>query len=162
MGMITEWRSIAVDEIDTVQSASDDELADWLERTAMDATTLDLDKQWHALHAAITGTLWETGGPGGRAVLGGTEFGEDLGYGPSRLLTAAEVAQVAGELDAIGPEGFAAQIPNDALRSTELYPSGVEWTDPDEREWLESSFDQLRAFYRSAADQGRAVVIVIT
>ncbi len=47
---------------------------------------LDLDKAWHGLHWLLTGTADDTDTPAGQAILGGTEIGEDKGYGPSRLL----------------------------------------------------------------------------
>jgi hypothetical protein len=162
MGMVTMWRAVPADELGRVAGLDPDAFFEWLEEEPGDGSVLDLDKQWHALHAAMTGSAWETGAPCGRAVLGGAEFGEDHGYGPARALSASEVAEVADELDALGADGFAAALVPDRFVGLEVYPSGVVWSDPDERRYLEASFAELRAFYRRAAAAEQAMVILIT
>ena len=56
---------------------------------------LNLEKSWHVLHYLLTGKAEEAPGPLGNAILGGTEIGGDLGYGPARFLTPQQVREVA-------------------------------------------------------------------
>jgi hypothetical protein len=55
---------------------------------------LDLQKSWHLLHYLFTGSLDDTSLPGG-ALLAGEVLGEDVGYGPARLLDEIETAEFA-------------------------------------------------------------------
>ena len=51
----------------------------------------DLDKAWHGIHYLLTGTAWEGGRPLNFLVAGGRPVGDiDVGYGPARVLSAAE------------------------------------------------------------------------
>jgi hypothetical protein len=159
--MVTQWHAVDAEQVDAIVALDPDEFFDWLELGAGDRSLLDLDKQWHALHGVLTGTAWNVDVPCGRAVLGGTEFGEDLGYGSPRMLRSADVAEVAAELDQLGVDGFAAAISPDRLVALDVYPSGVDWGDPEEHDYLVESFEQLLAFYRRAADAGQAVLIAI-
>lgn len=161
MGMVTVWHAMDQEEAAALRGLDGEAIAERLEAHPPE-DVLDLDKQWHAVHAVLTGDAWDTTAPRGRAVLGGEEIGDDLGYGPPRLLAADAVAEVAAELDALGRAGFSSAIDPERLAELDVYPSGVPWGDAFERQWLEDSFDQLRAFYRRAADAGRSIVIVIS
>jgi hypothetical protein len=46
---------------------------------------LDLEKSWHILHYLFTGDVGPVGSPGD-GLLAGEDLGEDVGYGPPRLL----------------------------------------------------------------------------
>ena len=166
MGMVTEWHALPPAEAAQVVQLDEETFVDWLEaRTDEDDTSgdvLDLDKQWHVVHAVLTGTAWDTDGPCGRAVLGGSEFGNDLGYGPARFLAAAEVAEVADELDNVAAAGFDEAIDAEVLAELDVYPSGIPWDEPEERRYLVESCEELRAFYRRAATAGHAMVILIS
>src|SRR5262249_15422317 len=60
------------------------------------ARYLDIDKTWHIIHFLLNNHAWEGRGPLFGAVLGGTELtDEDLGYGPARYLTPANVGATA-------------------------------------------------------------------
>jgi len=49
--------------------------------------SVSLDKAWHGLHYLLCGALEPAPGPLGQAVFGGTEIGEDPGYGPARYFS---------------------------------------------------------------------------
>lgn len=53
------------------------------------------------VHYLLTGTAWDESTMLGKAIMGGSEVGEDLGYGPARLLPASVVKRVAAALDAV-------------------------------------------------------------
>jgi hypothetical protein len=46
--------------------------------------SVSLDKAWHGLHYLLCGKLEPAPGPLGQAVFGGSEIGENRGYGPER------------------------------------------------------------------------------
>jgi hypothetical protein len=93
-----------------------------------------------------------------RAVLGGTEIGDDFsGYGPARFFTTAQVAVLAAVLIDPQTEREAGDR-FDPARMTDLqiYPFG--WDEPGARDWILDAFRDLRRFYAEAAVHGRAVV----
>src|SRR5262245_31900716 len=76
---------------------------------------LDLDKSWHALHFLLAGTEWEPTEGAGEAVLGGEPIGEDVGYGPARLLTADQVHVIADHLRGLDIDALRARYDANAL-----------------------------------------------
>src|SRR4051812_34848725 len=63
---------------------------------------LDLDKSWHIIHFLLAGDAWAGKQPHANAICGGAELGDtDVGYGPARYLTPAQVKEVAGALSGI-------------------------------------------------------------
>jgi hypothetical protein len=71
---------------------------------------LRIDKSWHGIHFLLTGSAWGGKPPLSNAVLGGKEFGQDLGYGPARYLTPDQVKEVAAALDEITEATLRAQF----------------------------------------------------
>src|SRR6185312_399033 len=59
---------------------------------------LDIHKSWHGLHWLLCQEPWDGPEPLKHAVLGGQEIGEDMGYGPARLVDATTVRAVAEAL----------------------------------------------------------------
>jgi hypothetical protein len=67
--------------------------------------SLDIDKTWHIIHFLLNGDAWEGSGPLFDAVLGGSQLtDEDIGYGPARFISPAEVAATAHALRSISGE----------------------------------------------------------
>ena len=60
-----------------------------------------MDKEWHGIHFLLTGDAWSTDGEYCSIVFGGTEIGPDISYGPARMLTAQQVADIASKLQAL-------------------------------------------------------------
>jgi hypothetical protein len=113
---------------------------------------LDLHKHWHILHFALTGSVEEVPGPAGDALLGGEELGEDLGYGPLRVLSVERVQAVAAHLAEVGVQGIVSGI------RTRRVPDEVYGAD-FAREWEELRYRAraLCRFYEEAArEAGRA------
>ena len=120
---------------------------------------LDLDKMWHGLHYVLTGSAWDGDPPISLAVLGGTEIGEDTGYGPPRYLMPDEVRAVAAALDGTPHELFMERFDPSTMNDAELY-SGY-W-DECEPEYMRQLLGELAAFYASAAAAGMAVLICLS
>jgi hypothetical protein len=122
---------------------------------------LELEKAWHGLHYLLTGNAQEATPGAGQAVLGGTDIGPDLGYGPARLLTPGEVATVSAALAVLTPDILRARFDPVALDEAEVYPSG--WAERDENsQWLLDAFEDLQKFYATAAANGSGVLLYLT
>lgn len=120
--------------------------------------SVDLDKSWHAIHYLLTGEQYDGEPPLCNAVLGGDPVGEDLGYGPARYLTAAEVVDVADALGTVDPDDLRQRYGDGSpLADADIYPS-IWDRDPDGLDYVLTHFAELVAFYRRAADNGRAVL----
>jgi len=121
-----------------------------------------LEKSWHGLHFTLTGEEWGEDGPRAFLLAGGEPVGDDLGYGPGRLLEPEEVAQVANALAAITDAEFAQRFDVQQLADREIYPQI--W-DEDPAALLDeyrSYFHQMRTFMHEAARRGDGVLVVIS
>lgn len=122
---------------------------------------LDLDKAWHGLHWLLTGSVDDTSTPTGQAVLGGSEIGEDWGYGPPRLLRPDDVRRVAEALGALTADDLRARFDASAMAAAGVYP--FIWDEEDVfDDYLAPSYELLRDFYARAASRGDAVLAVLT
>jgi Domain of unknown function (DUF1877) len=121
--------------------------------------SVSIDKAWQGLHYLLCGALEPAPGPLGQAVFGGTEIGEDQGYGPARYFTPAQVAEIAGALQSPGLEReLHGRFDGEAMTQLGIYP-GV-W-ETDDHDWLIEAFRTLRDFYAAASQAEQAVVTLI-
>ena len=120
--------------------------------------SIDVDKAWHGIHYLLTGDSWGGEPPLANAVLGGTEIGDDFGYGPARYLTADEVHAVAVALKDITPDAFRVRYVPAELTKNEIYPEI--WSDPDDDAvgYLTTWYETLRDYYIDAAARGHAML----
>jgi hypothetical protein len=154
--MIFEGRRLTSEQV--ADLAADPSLtADLLDR---EEDVLDLDKAWHGIHFLLTGSAWETTPGAGEAVLGGDPIGDDLGYGPARLLPADRVQLVAAALGELTADALRARFDPSALLAEAIYPQV--WDDDDFVNYLAPNFLSLQAFYLAAAQDEQAVLLVIT
>ena len=121
---------------------------------------LDIQKAWHGLHFLLAGSIDVTPEPSGQAILGGTEIGDDTGYGPPRYHDAQAVVAIADALASIGTEAVARRYDADALNAADVYPGG--WEDEENRGWLIDAYTDVLAFYRGVAERGNAVLLYLT
>jgi hypothetical protein len=120
---------------------------------------VSIDKAWHGLHYLLCGMPEPAPGPLGQAVFGGTEIGEDQGYGPARYFSPAQVAEVAIALQSPGLEReLHARFDAATMTQLGIYP-GV-W-EPDDHDWLIDAFHTVRDFYTGASQAEQAVVTLI-
>ncbi len=121
---------------------------------------LNVQKDWGALNYLLAGDAHVPGAePPANAVLGGVEVGEDVGYGPMRLLTVTEVAAVADALRALGIDALLARYDGAAMDAAGVYPGG--WSDPLNLDSVAQSARRLVAFYAAARDAGHGVALAI-
>jgi len=118
--------------------------------------SISLDKAWHGVHYLLCGRAEPGSDLISQVVMGGTDVGEDLGYGPARYFEAAEVAAIAHELTQPNLEAqMAARWDPDQMTALGIYPAVFE---PDDEQWLMDAFRELRKFYVDAAAGNLAVV----
>ncbi len=119
--------------------------------------SLSIDKAWHGVHYLLCGKVEPGSDLASQAVMGGTEVGEDLGYGPARYFDAAEVAAIARELSRPNLEAeMDARFDPDKMVSLGIYPG--QFVSSEDRQWLMDAFRQLRQFYVDASAANLAVV----
>jgi hypothetical protein len=119
---------------------------------------IDVDKAWHGIHYLLTGSADGGTPPLAWAVLGGVEVGEDMGYGPARLLTSEQVKMISDALP--GEESFKASFAPEAMEAAQVYPDVIWVRDGDEAlEYLVENYRVMVEFYRSAALRGDGAIL---
>lgn len=119
-----------------------------------------VDKAWHGLHWLLTGTVGEGEEPLCYLLIGGTDIGDiDVGYGPARALSPAEVKSWEQALAAITNEQLFLNYNPAEMEDAGVYPTF--WTnDPAEgKEFLSVGLDTLRREIREASELGNGLVI---
>ncbi|MEQ7128763.1 YfbM family protein [Actinopolymorpha sp. B11F2] len=136
-----------------------DLLEDLLESDDGD-TSVDLDKAWHGVHWLLTGAEGPIAGIPSEAIFGGEPVGEDLGYGPGRLLPASRVSGVAAELHELDVDTLRSRMDPAAMTRAGIYPSI--WDEEDVFDaYLAPAYESLRGFYTAAARAGESVIQTI-
>jgi hypothetical protein len=124
----------------------------------------DADKAWHAIHFLLTGSAWEGDPPLNFIATGGTPIGEDLGYGPARALSSAEVKILANALEPLSAEQLSQRFDPEAMMAQDIYPAI--WDRPVEEDdtlaYVVEIYTDLRQFIIDTAREGNALLIVIS
>ena len=155
MGMI--WVAFRRDRAAVQDLLEDPDQIDVLLESDDDETCVDIDKAWHGIHWMLTGSDGPTADPASDVIFGGEPFGEDLGYGPARLLSVEGVGAVAQVLGNVDFETLRGRMDPAAMTLAGLYPAI--WDEEGVLdEYLLPVLDQLRTFYESAAGAREAVI----
>ncbi len=122
----------------------------------------DIDKSWHAMHFLLTGEAWGGAPPLDFIGAGGTEIGDvDVGYGPARALTSAQVQAIAAALAPMTVATLFARWDPAAIRAAEIYGAN-----PDDRageeEYVGSYFSRLKEFVAAAARARLGLIVYLT
>jgi hypothetical protein len=118
---------------------------------------LSIDKAWHGVHYLLCGKMDPGSDLASQAVMGGTEIGDDLGYGPARYFDATKVTEIARELSRPNLEAeMDARWDPDKMASLGIYPG--QFVASEDRQWLMDAFRKLRQFYVDASAANCAVV----
>ena len=161
MGMIACFTSIPQPELQRLRD-DPDEIEDFLYPDNDDeepANYIDLDKAWHGLHYLLTDGADEGPLPLSLAILGGTEFGAEMGYGPARFLETEQVAALAAALALVTPQELSQRFDPQDMEAKQIYPDVIWVRDGDEAlEFVLDAFAQLQTFYADAAARGDAVI----
>ncbi len=155
MGMI--WVAYRRTEEAARHILEDADRVDELLESDDDVTSVDLDKAWHGIHWLLTGSADPTTDVVSSAIFGGEPLGEDIGYGPGRLLSIEGVGAVAAALRELDAEALRGRMNPSAMDAVGIYPQI--WDEADVFDtYLAPAFDNLRAFYTAAATSGEAVI----
>lgn len=123
--------------------------------------SLQVDKAWHGVHYLLTGKAYEAEGTLGQVILGGTEFGPDLGYGPAHYLTPQQVEEISAALGNVSIEQFKSRYDPKVMMKAEIYPTVWDREGNEGLNWLVDSLQQLIKFYNRAASQKKGVVLAL-
>lgn len=124
----------------------------------------DLHKSWQIFHFAFTGTAWEGDMPAA-TLLAGDEVGDDLGYGPARVITVAETAAFARFLAGLDVEAVMERLDLPKMRKLDIYCVADEPNADDEADMMElvddieHYFPELQAYVADAARRGEGLLI---
>ena len=122
--------------------------------------SFDVDKAWHGLHYLLTGAAEGGEPPLSLAILGGEEIGDDLGMGPARFLTPAQVREVAAALAGLSESELRQRFDPQDMQSLGIYPEIIWVRDGDDAlDYLIENFGPLVEFYTGAAARGEAVLL---
>jgi hypothetical protein len=121
------------------------------------SAALSIDKSWHGIHYLLCGASEPTNALISKAIMGGTEIGDDFsGYGPARYFAVDETAAMSSELNRSNLEAEMTARYNPAqMTKLGIYPNG--WSGPD-MQWLMREFGRVRGFYAHATANGFALV----
>lgn len=126
--------------------------------------TVNLEKFWQAMHFLFTGNKGRIDdSPLSKVVLGGARLGPDLGYGPARYLTPAEVKAIAHALSETSFESIWTRFGPRLMTRLEVYPDV--WDDEDEpglRDLFSGYFDAIVDCDATAAASGKGMLFAIT
>jgi len=110
-----------------------------------------LDKAWNGLHYLFTLTDFDGEPPLCYLVKGGKEIGAvDVGYGPARALSSAEVDAFYAALSAITPEELKARYDPQKMMELSIYPTI--WDRSEDPEEKDDPLDYLMEYYAILMD----------
>lgn len=119
----------------------------------------DVDKAWHCIHFMLCGSYDKTETPLSWAILGGTEIGDDVGYGPARILEPEQVQAVANAITKINGEAFKLRYEPKKLKEADIYLAEMCVSEGAEAlDYLSKQYLGLVTFYQDAAKRGDGVV----
>ena len=120
----------------------------------------DLHKSWHMFHFLFTGNASGGTPPASLLLDGGEEVGEDLGYGPARLLDPATTAALAGFVAPLTVDALKRRLDGPRMAALSIYPA-FDATDAAQEygDDVEHYFPLLRD-HLAAAAAGREATLV--
>lgn len=129
---------------------------------ANDHESLVLNKAWHAIHFALTGSRLGGDEPLNFLVSEGTPVGEvDVGFGPARVLTSRQVRAIAGRLAAIPPEQVADRVNLKLLDAQQIYPGNWQRDGVLGVDYIVDNYRDMRDLFTRAAARGDGLVLYI-
>ena len=123
---------------------------------------LQIGKAWHGLHFLLNGKAWEGEPPLFNAVLGGTEIGDDLGYGAMRYLTPEQVKEVAAVLNQVQEPELRSRFDASAFTQARIYPQGWEKSNGRTLVGFGEAFVSVRSFFTGAACFGDVMLLYLS
>lgn len=128
---------------------------------------LCIDKAWDGIRFLLTGNSSLEEYPNfdpnnllNNVIFGGQTLGEniDLGYGPCRYLTPAQVVEVNQALLKITKEELVNKYNSKIFQESEIYP--FKWEEAD-LEYLLEYWNEIILYYRDASNRGNGMLFYI-
>ena len=92
-------------------------------QTSGTGADISIDKAWHGVHYLLCGQAVPGSDLASQVVMGGTDVGDNLGYGPARYFTPDQVAAIARELSRPNLEAeMYARFDPDQMMQLGIYP----------------------------------------
>lgn len=161
MGMIGCFAPVTTETLDRLRDKPDS-IEDYLYPNDGDdepSNYYDVDKAWHGIHYLLTGAADGGEEPLALAVLGGKEFGPEVGYGSARFLVPSQVAQVAEALSRLDRAALLARFDPKDMEAKEIYPEPIWVRDGVEAfDYLIENYEPLVVLYRDAAARGEGML----
>ncbi|HEY3757312.1 MAG TPA: YfbM family protein [Opitutaceae bacterium] len=123
--------------------------------------SLYIDKDWQAIHYLFTQHAEPVAGALSSSIFEGEGIGDDLGYGPARLLTPTEVKQIAAALARVTKAKVMARYDAAKMDAANIYPEIWVRDGKEARDEVISTYGQFVSFYRHAAETGDFVLLVL-
>lgn len=126
---------------------------------------VDLHKSWQVIHYVLTGTPDSGPAPLNVLLVGGEEVGDDLGYGPARIVNAPALRDFASALAAFDLESVLKRLDIERMASAGVYcveDEDLETQGGDLEEDLRQYFPALKAFAEKAAAERQGALIWIS
>lgn len=161
MSMIGNFMQIAADDLEALIQQPDSVESYLFSEDDRFPECCCVDKAWHGIHFLLACNPGDGEDPTAKAVLGGTEIGDDLGYGPARYLTVAEVQEVADAIRPIDREELARRFNARAMAEADIYAFQPEDAEA-ELEYFTSYYEELKRYYEDAAKNGKAMLLFLT
>ena len=171
------WRVIAPDDPEAYESArprpgllkkvlgTKDGPVQELALVEGEVQSTDLDKAWHGIHYLLTGTAFEGEVPISYLLTGGEVVGDvDVGYGPARALTPAQVHDFQQALAGLTAEDLRARFNPAEMKTLDIYPD-IWDRNPAEDDTLKyclEYFETLRNFVGIVASKKQGLLIYVS
>jgi hypothetical protein len=122
---------------------------------------VDLGKTWHAIHFALTGSRLGGDAPLNFLLAEGTAIGDvDVGYGPARALTSAQVRELAQALVNIDADELSKRLDLAALDGESIYPGGWRRNGLN-ADSVAATYRDMRALILRLAEAGQGLLLYI-
>jgi hypothetical protein len=159
MSMILHVIAVTPDQIATL--GADPETLDEV-MGADPARQVSLEKAWHGLHYLLTGNASGGTGPEAFLLAGGEPIGEDLGYGPARLMGPDAVQALARTLSAISDEQLWRRFDADRMTEEGIYPLIWDEGETELREEYLGYYHALQEVVATASMANNGLVLVLS
>ena len=125
--------------------------------------TLDLDKQWHAVHFLLTGSAEITNDPLSLIIGRFEEIGPDNGYGPAWFVPKDFITNFNNAISSLSYDELVARYDTDAMVHENVYIADALASEGEEgRGFVLEDVARLRAFVATAAADGSSAFALIT
>jgi hypothetical protein len=126
-----------------------------------DSEHVVLDKAWHAIHFALTGSRLGGDEPLNFLAAEGTPVGAvDVGYGPARVLTSEQVRRLAAALAPIEPDELRRRVDVKQLDAAAIYPGNWQRNGYGVDDVV-TNYCHLRQFVANLAQDGRGLILYV-